>query len=990
MSDKRKVCSAIGFEFGLIADGIAGGDIEFQPFVEYATSFGTHRIMKKAELLKSEVNVKTKPLAMNLNAEKEERNPKETEKINSFKVAETIECYRTAEPILFIPNDYEKMRGDDTIGFKMFCLTRFSGVESIDKMESKYVIRENGTGLSIIELNDIFHHAIEHCATEGIDVGNTRKISFTLTDKFSDDKIIEEKTKSMLRIIHKKELERYGDEYQVDNNEFRRQMAEARLLTEKATITYTITLFDFDYDLYQKTIFGLPDITQSRTDAFLPINTGKEQLSLKQAKSVGSETEKAQNNEIRFKPLLYNSKKSWELFIKATNGFLTVYIDHFITTDENHRSKYKPTNSIVSNLQLPQYVSERGKLPLFAYFAADPFYWTYSSQEAMDEIMQLYGFNVKSEDFLLRVLRSSLRRHGLKEESFINAINEHYSPKNDSKYVSPEFILAREALAKTGTFAASSAYYTADYRLIIETMQKLYHETGSNSNKEAAGEKESTYQKHKHKDIGEVHRCSSCGKELKVRVFDTDSWDRTILNGTTKCDDCEGQDCTATGFIRAYSIGRYDTRMEWTRPAMRAAKKLLYYSSIIDLGALVTSAFMDTNNKVVDLKQEDLPLIDSPLDKLSKNAGHCFGLYMSLTRAIKMLKRGNAKKEVILAMERINTEGMNKAFLIRDNYAPTLILEGTGNIHPHVLSLEETYSDKFAGFDPEKVNDSLFLKKKAEWLFMKKMKALLKAIEEPRTIKDDDDEKTKERKKALFDAESFIELFVGEGLCHYIYQQPVERRTSPFYNSVVHGCSVDLMKRFSVTLSQFAFCRTPKKTYGVRMGELVRDHEKSHVSLICPFVDYEKQWIKEVMPLVESVQNQMPVISLGRYTNEEYENEIYYRYISPNEISSSFEFDSAEAYTKNSKDEAVFMKEWNKIEAKDSNLFIVALYSKTWKLTQSKKKTDNLHQFIRNMPGLVTFAIYNQKDFPVCDSVIIYLCIIKVDVCLGFEDEEKA
>jgi hypothetical protein len=985
-TDKRKICSGIGFEFGLIADGIAGGDIEFQPYVDYATSFGKHRIMRQAELVKSNVNLKTKPLESKLGAdEKEDSKGKEREKVTMFDVSDEIECYRTAEPILFVPDDYTKMRGDETIGFKMFCLTRFSGVESIDKMESKYVIRENGTGLSIIELNDIFHHAIDHCATEGLDVKKTRKITFTLTDKFSDDKIIEEKTKSMLRIIHKKELERYGDEYQVDSSEFRRQMAEARLLTEKATITYTITLFDFDYALYQKSIFGLPNITETRKHAFLP--TGER--GPVDSSSSSLVVRKSTNGEIRFKPLLYNSKKSWELFLKATNGFLTVYIDHFITTDENHRSKYKPTNPIVSNLQLPQYVSERGKLPLFAYFAADPFYWTYSSEEAKNEMMALYGFNVKSEDYLLKVLRSSLRRHGLKEETFIKAINEHYSPKNDSEYISPEFVLAREVLCKTGTFAAAGAYYTADYRLIIETMQKLYHETGSNSNKEAASEVESTYQKHKHKDVGDVHRCSSCGKELKVRVFDTDSWDRTILNGTTKCDDCEGQDCTATAFIRAYGIGRYDTRMQWTRPAMRAAKKLLYYSSVTDLGALVTSAFMDTNNKVIDLKQEDLPLIDSALDKMSKNAGHCFGLYMSLTRLIRKLKKGNTPKEVIALMEKVNTEGMNKNFLLRDRFAPTLILEGTGNIHPHVLSLEETYSDKFAGFDPEPVQDSLFLKKKAEWLFMKKMKALLKAIEEPRVIKEDDDDETKERKKAQAESESFIELFVGEGLCHYIYKQPVERRTSPFYNSVVHGCSVDAMQRFSVSLSQFAFCRTPKKTYGVRMGELVRDSEKSHISLICPFVGYEAQWINEVLPMVESVQNQMPVISLGRYTTEEYENEIYCRYISPNEISSSFDFDSVYSYTVNSKDEADFMKEWAKIEEPKSNRFIAALYSKTWKLTQSKKKTDNLHQFIRNMPGLVTFAIYNQRDIPVCDGVIVYLCIIDTDICLGFEKEDQ-
>lgn len=1000
----KKICSGITIKVGLIGDGLAGKDLEYKPYIMYYTSFGDRRIMVRLPLLASPaVSVKTTPLSATVQLPirsdtTDENEGGEHEKLVVFDVDEKVECYYGAHMAEFTLEDFDEMRGDETLNFKLFCHSRFSGVESIDKVQSKYVELQTQCGLSNLSLKDLFINAIDQCVTDGISNLNQKRITFTVTDKFFDDKIVEEKTRQMLREIHKRELEDPNNDVRISDEEFRARMAEARLLTLKASVQYEITLHDFNHDLYERSIFSLPNYTESRLEAYLPLAKTKRVDST--AAKIGAPVKeqrlaltKAQpNGQIEFAPMLYNSQASWRLFLKTTEKFLTWYCDHFMALDENRRPRYEASDDQVCNLQLPQYVSESGKLPLFAYFANDVYYRTYASEEAYLRDLELYGFNKKSEEFLAMMLRSSLRRFGLSEQSFIRAIENHFSPSNTAKTISAHMLLAEEALADTGTFAAHSAYYMADFRLIITTMIKLYTPTSSGGTGMGVSseEDESVYQKHHHKDIGEVHRCSRCGKELKVSVFDNDSWDHTIENNSSMCDDCEGQDTTATYIIRAYGIGRPDLKMEWESPLMRAAKLLLFYSAVIDCGSLVTSAFMDASNKVVEMKSSDTVLVDSETDRRSKSAGHCHGKLMSLTRAIRMFERGDLRREVIALMKRANTLDRNDAaFQIRDRHRQIIILEPTGSIE-RVLPLEESYSAALAGLDPVTVGDSLFQKKTAEWKFMKKMKQLLREHEAPwlHDEKKQESEEVKKSKQEMAERESIAELFVGEGLAHYVEKQAENVRTSGFYRSVVQCSSVDLMKRFNITMSQFAVAKVKngakKDTYGVRVGELLRQREETKLSFLCPFAKYETQWAHDVLPMVEAVENQMPMPALGRYTDEQYEKEIYSRYISPDDVTWEYDFTSPKMTNSAKAAEARFMKEWATVEKMDSNRTIVRLYSRVWKLTQGKKKTENLLKFIRSMPGLVTFAIYIEKHLPICEPVLEFIIIINVDICLKF------
>lgn len=904
-----KICT-LSIKYVIDPNGLLGGPLEYNPYVAYHASFGAYR-MKEIDPL---VPLKeTRP--QTLSAKKEEEEKKE-QKIAMSR--EQMPWYKSSKPIEIELMDYTEMKGDDSIRFKLFSYTRFSGVDSIDKSEAAYHARQIESGYCDLELNDIFNYYKE---TIGKVQPRHREVTFEVNDFFVDQKIMDEKAKELL-----------GKKRNPTDADVSEAMALARPLTEKAAIRFIITVRNFNDEAYNKSIFAVKGLTQTRIHSMLP-------LSASPFTKKNSSTREA----IEFDSILFNSTKSWRLWLHTMNGVLGEYCAHFMGDEEQGiESLYKPFDASVSNLQLPLYSSDAGKMPVYAYWSNhDPYFREYASKEAKERDMKMYGFNAKTERYFLLMLHSALRRFGLDEETLVRVVNEHFSPTNTSACPSPDFLRVEEAIADIGTAVANSADYTADFRFVIKEKSL----------------------KDGHKSIGEQRCCNKCGKalekgegDLTFRVVQLDSWDNVIVNNTSSCDDCEGQDNTATTVIRSYAIGRPDLQMSWESEELRAVQKLLKHSAIYDVGALVTSAFMDTNNKKIESRQEDLPLIGSELDKNAQNDGHCFGLMQSLTRTIDLLDAGNISKETIAKMKRANTIGGSNAqeetFRIRDGKRQLLVLEPTGSIEARLLPVEESYGQESC-YDPERL---LFKKKRAEFMFMKQLRPKLK--EEP------------------YKDSGVADLFVGEGMPHYLEKQVIQRRTSSFYNSVVHGSSVDLM-RFDPALSQFAFCVNNR--YGVRIGELIRASPKSKLSLVCPYANYKDKWQSEVVPMVESIQNQMPIMTLGRYSDKQYADELYSRFVSPQLMSASFDFMSPAAYTsvENVNAQRKFEALLKEAGALGSNKTIVRLFSRVWKLNQSKEKTEMLNRFIRELPGLIDYAYYVEKYVPVCEPVVEILLVIE-------------
>lgn len=899
----KKICS-LSIRFNLVCDGLIGGTHEYRPYLAWHASFGRHRLMTIDHLQQQPSS-----LGIALNAAVPES--------KEIVMDATYPSYRETQAIEIELNDYDEMKGDDTIAFKLFVHTRDSGVDSIDKSESAYVERQISAGLCQLELYDIFNYHLRTCESKGQTHYNQPRQHFSITAQFIDQKMLDEKIRDIV-----------GDQ-ELAPERFAEARKRAIQLTQRATITFDVIVRDFNHELYTRSIFNVKALRETGLHAMLKLNTSR----LTIASSSSNSSTSSQQPE--FESLLFNSKKSWHLMMTSMSSLLDVYCKHFIPSRDTGAPLLQPSEPVIANLQLPLYNAENGKMPVYAYWSNhDPYYREYASEEMRARDLEHYGFDARSEAYFLMALRSSLRRHNLSEKRFIETIERHFSPTNTSDKVDPYFLLVEEVVADVGTFMANSAYYTADYRF-VPLVQSLGIEG---------------MRQHQHKDIGEARRCRNCQKTLKMKVVGLDSWDNVILNGTSMCDDCEGQDNTATTIIRSLAIGRVDLNFGWEAEALKAAQKLLSHSVIYDVGALVTSAFVDTNNKKIEARQEELPLIGSELDKNAQNDGHCFAVMQSLTRTIRMLEKGNTKAEVLKKMRAANMIGGNEeAFIKRDGARKTLVLEPTGSIEPRILSLAESYGKEAC----DDANEHLFAKKKAELCFMKHMRLRLKERKEDSGI---------------------AELFVGEGLPHYVDRQIPQRRVSDFYNSVVHGSSIDLYRRFDVTLSQVAFAKrvNNETCYGVRIGELIRDDEReSHLSLICPYRDYKQRWLNEIVPLVETVQNQMPLMKFGRYDESEYKNDIYSRCVSMNALE-----------TEDKETQREFERLAATSDALDSNHTIVRLYSRLWKLNKDSETTKRFDAFLRDMPGLVKYACYVERHIPVCEPIVEILCLIDVQKSL--------
>lgn len=921
--------------------GLLGGKWEYNPYMTLYTSFGKHRVNSEKDFLRLrgvsaaaatnhtrhndrqiKPDIEAKPEKKKTKKEKKEKGDEDEKDITEVIMEREPLVYQSYDYTVEL-DDYDKMRGDDAIKFKLFCFTRFSGVTYLDALESDYVEREISEGLFHIELIDLFRMYLK----------NERKPFLIIDEEFVDDKIVMEKIKTL------------ANTEEITIKQYNTHLEHARQITKKANVKILVRIHNFNDALYQSSIFA-KDSNLKKTGMFAhlssftnnknPNSNHHHHQYTADNRTIGDimtkrrRQQQQQPRQAEFQCMLYNSEKAWQKMGTSMYDVLNVYCDYFIKMSNNHTPRHQPSEPHISNLQLLLYNSENGKLPVYCYWSNhEPFFRQYSSKEAREEALKLYPLTQKSEDHLLLMLRSSLRRHGICMKRFVQAIRNHFSASNKSLDIESDFIVAEEVIAQIGTFAANQAYYTADYRFM---------NVATNATANAAKSTRSS--------------CSHCGK-LTVKVLNIDSWDNNIMNDTSMCDDCEGMGNVVSTIIRTPLIGRYELDHQWDSDALKMIMLYLQYTNIFDVGALVTSIFMNTDNTKVELQQsDDLPRIGSTLDNNAKNDGHCFNLTQSQQKTLKMMRNGNLKKDLI---QKVATATyISDEFAIREEQRQTLVLEPTGSIEPRILSVVESY----------KKYPVLLRKKKAEVLFMRKMRAIVK----------------EDQKKY----EAIITLFNGEGMPHYIEEQPTDIRASSFYNSIVHSTSVDLLQRFDdISLAQYALCKDIKGAacYGVRMGEFLRDHNKTKLSLISPFINHTEEWEKNVAPMIETIQNQMPIQRFGRYTDKQYREDIYSIFVRIDEIDPTFLFKSITPLTRKASKETSQKQEdfESDLDSLGDDQTVVRLYSRAWKMDKNTKDRADLLEFIQSIPGIVSMGIYIEKHLPVCEPIILILCIIDVE-----------
>ena len=113
---------------------------------------------------------------------------------------------------------------------------------------------------------------------------------------------------------------------------------------------------------------------------------------------------------------------------------------------------------------------------------------------------------------------------------------------------------------------------------------------------------------------------------------------------------------------------------------------------------------------------------------------------------------------------------------------------------------------------------------------------------------------------------------------------------------------------------------------------------------------------------MESVQNQMPIMQFGHYSEEEFNEHIHSRFLAnPNRL--------------NDKDGSLIEAELERV-AGNPDLMIIRLQSRLWKLTD-KEKVARLNKFIMSFDRVVCHGMYSEKHLKPCDAIVEILLVVK-------------
>lgn len=866
---EKNICD-FTVEVSLQASGLLGGTHEYAPYLGVHGTFGKHKKVDKLDMVVHSRGVRSLQNIPEAGA--------------TYEYDREMLTYRTLKPKNFqLPNNGPHTRVDNNIWFKLWCHSRDSGVPELDKRESVYVERDIQCGIVPLSLSEIMSTYKEL---------GCPKNAFKKEYPVIDQRLVKFRVREWASKV---------------NGQVTREMYESniRRITEetmKGMLTIYITMNEFHERNYRESVYAMPNFQSNTFSATLPQTSSLK--SRKQQRDGGGGARGLGKNYQEsttglnggssagkdFTPISYTSEMGVQKMLSSLEKYiLEPYVKHFIKMAEtNEEPLCQPLNKNVSNLQLPMWDSEMGQTAVANYWSCnDPTTREYPNEALRRQDLEEYGLNAKSEKFLLRILGASMRRFGMSAEKFEHEIRNHFSTENKSTKISEHFLLCEEIIAR---LPLPLGYYTADYRFI---------RTGLASD--------------------------------RAKIIVLDSWDRTLVNDIGKSDDCEGEDETATSIIRTFGIGRHTVKdFQWESPLLNAVKLYLGHTLIYDIGATVTSAYLDTDNSRIETKMKDLPMIGDAMDQRSQCDGHCHALMGSLTDAIVRLGNGNIAPEILTKIKAATIQ--DKAFQQRDGQRTMLVLEATGSMETRILPVEEAYQE----------SRNLTMKKKAERNFIKSLKLRL-------------DERKKDTNKS-----DFSDLFQPDGIQHYVEKQDPQRRISSFYNEVVHATSLELWKRFDISLSQMAFARKTGPSqyqYGAKIADFIRNPKD--YAFVFPFHEMGEEWKNEVVPFMESVQHQQAIMSFGRYSDQKYE-----------------------AMEKASGPKQTEFERLAESVALDPNLSIIRLQSRPWKMEKNEEITRDMKEFLSSSPGLVEIGYFTEHHMPVCDPIVEILCIIKVDACL--------
>ena len=920
------ICNKIIISFDMEATGIVGGDYESEPSVHSWASFNPHRLVKsqKLDAVKltsfqsvshhmgalrghkfSHTNAHSFLFGDSSGDNNKEKTPvEETDENVEFEMPVNHSVYRTLRPIVYDLSQGEfhamdTLRTDASIWLKLMTISLYSGVPKIDENDRKFqkIRRDVQSGVCQIELCDLFRVAAQIKASKK---GGSiiEDLSFPVTSEFVDPKL--------LNMAMAEQVEAYGKQGTSLTPDLEQQIRDYALnKTCKANLKIRVTLGAFNLQAYHNSRFSLPDLKTSPLNTLMNISNKRNAASAMPFSHRYDLKQQQHYVKKSFNPILVNSQPGIVQMRMNLEYVLQTYCNSFFPVTPGATSLYQPMNQNVKKLHLPMFISEQGITPVINYFSSHtPYTREYPNETMRQREKHLFDYNDETERHFEMMTRASLRRHGMSQSQFMKCIHEHYSHESRHEMTKGTFITALKVVADIGTFAANSAYYTADFR---------YYPVARNDS------------------------------TVRYKKINIDSFDSTILNGTGNADDCEGQANVAIAILNAFSEGRLNYQGKWQSALLNSVKEVLDNHITFAVGATVTSAYVDNNNKPVDMKAENvnLPMIGDTMDINSRCDGHCFGVMIPIAVTDRLLENGNLDPDQLASLRQ--SWGVRQ-FKTRDYNTPMIVLEGTGSVEPTILPIDEVFDAQERAIERAQAHVVLGV--------MKGMKARLN---EP----------------SFVDKELVMDMFNGEGLEFYMEKQDPQRRVSRFYREFIHGVSCNLYDRLPI-LSQIAFSKRASDSYeyGVNTGELLRSGvtRSSDVALITPFKDSIVEWEERVVPMTESIQNQMPIMAFGHYNDTA--ATCYSRFMAMQGSSSeSTTTTHATALSKHDFEALIETVSGN------DKLAVVRLQSREWKL-QDASRVEKLTRFIEETPGLVAYAFFSEKHLRNCDALVDILLVV--------------
>ncbi len=949
------ICSSLEVTFDLDAVGLVGGPYESDPSVHTWCSFNPHRIIKSQKLNNVVVMTDDKkglsyssPI-MYTNREKRhmlnghaytylfgdhhddydydsdedllelanDKDQEQAEKLD-FTIAQNTNMYRTTESIVYDLSDpafhgHKTMRTDASMWLKLMAVSLVSGVPKIDENDNIFtkVKRDVQVGVCQLQLCDLYKEAaatISHKQQEG-----PEDVTFVIESSFTDPKLLNIE----IAEIAERYIKKHGIRIEEVPKEVEQHIIESAFLkSRKAIISLGITLRQFDFNTYRHSRFSLSDLKTSPLNAYMGMRTQAIKKAIV-AQSYGNHIDMAKKSQapimvgrVAFDPIMYNSMPGMTAIRTGMDTVIKIYCEALIDIDDKG-CLYQAMNPNVKKLHMPQFISEQGKTPVVGYFSSHTPHTREYANEVLRRIeLDLYDYDDTTERQLILMLSSSLRRHGMSKELFMSTIKAYFSDDNKSDTASGLFITVMKVISDTATFAANSVYYTADFR---------YQKLDDNATKLVTQIRD---------------------RKAHFKKIGLDSFDSGPSNGTSNADDCEGSANVACLILQCLGHGRYRLGSKWMSPLLNCAKAVMDRVVIFAVGATVTSIYMDNENKPIDMKVEnvDLPFIGDMSDKNSQCDGHCFAILMMDAIVDLLLANGNLSS---FQLKSIRDQWLQQGIVFkkRDFTVCPIILEGTGSVEPTILPIDEVYEHKDRQVERKQA--------RAEITFLKEMKAKLNADKSNKDV---------------------AEMFSGEGVEFYMDKQKPNRRVSRFYREMIHGIPCNLYNKSEI-LSQIAFCKKTRKgrggyEYGVNTGEFLRSGSSmtKEIALIAPFKDSLDVWQKKIVPIMESVQNHMPIAKIFHYTEKEFEEGIYSRFLgNPNAL--------------DDKDGSLIESMLESVSG-NPDLAIVRLQTREWKLLD-EAKVAKLNRFIMSFERVLCHGFFSEKHIINCDALVDILLVVK-------------